>query len=176
RRHTRSDRDWSSDVCSSDLGPGAEPNNADEILISPDSDRVLAQVGNYVYLVTLPLIGGQTPVVNVSDPSSAAFPTKRLTRIGGDFIGWTSDGRQAFWSIGRSFLKWDPAVADSMDKVKARADSIRADSLKGDAFKALADSVQKRLKARSDSLSKQPAYEPRRVDVAIRVPRDIPRG
>src|SRR5437773_2465344 len=154
-------------------GPGAEPNNADEILISPDSDRVLAQVGNYVYLVTLPLIGGQTPVVNVSDPSSAAFPTKRLTMIGGDFIGWTGDGRQAFWSIGRSFLKWDPAAADSMDKVKARTDSIRADSLKGDAFKALADSVQKRLKARSDSLSKQPAYEPRRVDVAIRVPPDV---
>jgi len=157
-------------------GPGAEPNNADEIIISPDSDRVLAQVGNYVYLVTMPLIGGQTPVVNVSDPSSAAFPTKRLTMIGGDFLGWTNDGRLAFWSIGRSFLKWDPVVADSMDKVKQRTDSIRADSLKGDSFKALADSVQKRLRARSDSLSKQPAYEPQRVDVAIRVPRDIPRG
>jgi len=38
--------------------------------------------------------------------------------IGGDFIGWTNDGRQAFWSIGRSFLKWDAAAADSMDKVK----------------------------------------------------------
>ncbi len=157
-------------------GPGAEPNNADEIIISPDSERVLAQVGNYVYLVTMPLIGGQTPAVNVSDPSSAAFPTKRLTMIGGDFIGWTNDGRQAFWSIGRSFLRWDPAVADSMDKVKARTDSIRADSLKGDAFKALADSVQKRLRARADSLAKQPAYEPVRLDVAIRVPRDIPRG
>src|SRR5439155_1701809 len=83
------------------------------------------------------------------DPSSAAFPTKRLTMIGGDFIGWTNDGRQAFWSIGRSFLRWDPAVADSMDKVKARTDSIRADSLKGDAFKALADSVQKRLRVRA---------------------------
>jgi len=157
-------------------GPGAEPNNADEIIISPDSDRVLALVGNYIYLVTLPLIGGQTPVVNVSDPSSAAFPTKRLTMIGGDFVGWTNDGRQAYWSIGRSFLKWDPAVADSMDKVKARSDSIRADSLKTDAFKALADSVQKRLRSRSDSLAKQPAYDPLRVDVAIRVPRDIPRG
>ncbi len=157
-------------------GPGAEPNNADEIIISPDSDRVLAQVGNYIYLVTLPLIGGQTPVVNVSDPSSAAFPTKRLTMIGGDFVGWTNDGRQAFWSIGRSFLKWDPAVADSMDKIKARTDSIRADSLKTDAFKALADSVQKRLRARSDSLAKQPAYEPQRVDVTVNVPRDIPRG
>ncbi len=157
-------------------GPGAQPDPAGEIIIHPDSDRVLAQVGNYVYSVTLPFIGGETPTVNVSDPSSSAFPTKRLTMVGGDFIGWTSSGRQAYWSIGRSFLRWDPAVADSMDKVKQRTDSIRGDSLKTDAFKALADSVQKRLRARSDSLSKQPAYEPQRVDVAIRVPRDVPQG
>jgi hypothetical protein len=63
-----------------------------------------------------------------------------------------------------------------MDKLKARTDSIRGDSLKGDAFKALADSVQKKMRSRADSLSKQPAYEPQRVDVAINVPRDIPRG
>jgi Tol biopolymer transport system component len=157
-------------------GPGAQPNLAGEIVISPDSDRVLAQVGNYVYLVTLPVIGGETPVVNVSDPSASAFPTKRLTMIGGDFVGWTNNGRLAYWSIGRSFLRWDPAVADSMDKIKQRTDSIRADSLKTDAFKALADSVQKRLRSRSDSLAKQPAYDPSRVDVAIRVPRDVPQG
>jgi hypothetical protein len=157
-------------------GPGSEPNNADEILISPDSDRVLVTIDNYVYIVTMPVIGGQTPAVNISDPASAAFPVKRLTMIGGEFTGWTSDGRQAYWSAGRSFLKWDPVVADSMDKIKQRTDSIRADSLKGDAFKALADSVQKRMRARSDSLSKQPAYEPQRVDVTINVPRDVPRG
>ena len=157
-------------------GPGAEPDPAGEIIIAPDSERVLALVGNYVYLVTMPMVGGQTPTVNVADPSSAAFPTKRLTMVGGDFVGWTPDGRQAYWSIGRSFLRWDPAVADSMDRMKQRADSIRADSLKTDAFKALADSVQKRLRARSDSLGKQPAYEPQRIDVAIRVPRDVPQG
>ena len=157
-------------------GPGAEPNIADEILISPDSDRVLVTIDNYVYIVTMPVIGGQTPAVSISDPSAAAFPVKRLTMIGGEFTGWTTDGRQAYWSAGRSFLKWDSAVADSMDKVKQRTDSIRADSLKGDAFKALADSVQKRVRARSDSLSKQPAYEPQRVDVTINLPRDTPRG
>ena len=157
-------------------GPGAEPDPAGEIIIAPDSDRVLALVGNYVYLVTMPMVGGQTPTVNVSDPSSAAFPTKRLTMVGGDFIGWTPDGRQAYWAIGRSFLRWDPVMADSMDRMKQRTDSIRADSLKTDAFKALADSVQKRLRGRSDSLGKLPAYEPQRVDVAIRVPRDVPQG
>jgi Tol biopolymer transport system component len=157
-------------------GPGAEPEPAGEILISPDSDRVVAQVGNYVYLVTLPLVGGQTPTINVSDLSSAAFPAKRLTMIGGDFIGWTGDGRRAYWSIGRSFFRWDPAVADSAEKVKTRADSLRADSLKSDSAKALPDSVQKRLKARSDSLAKLPAYEPVRVDITLRTARDVPRG
>lgn len=157
-------------------GPGAEPDPAGEIVISPDSDRVLALVGNYVYLVTVPLVGGQTPTVNVSDPSAAAFPAKRLTMIGGDFVGWTPDARRAYWSIGRTFLQWDPTVADSMDRLKTRVDSLRADSLKSDSTKALPDSVQKRLKARSDSLTKLPAYEAQRVDVAIRVPRDVPQG
>lgn len=157
-------------------GPGAQPDPAGEIIINPDSSKVLALVGNYVYSVTLPYIGGETPTINVSDPSSSAFPTKRLTMVGGDFVGWTNDGKRAYWSIGRSFLRWDPVIADSLDKVKQRADSIRADSLKTDAFKALADSVQKRLRARSDSLSKQPAYEPERINVAIRVARDVPKG
>jgi len=157
-------------------GPGSQPDPAGEIIISPDSSKVLALVGNYVYSVTLPYIGGETPAINVSDPSSSAFPTKRLTMVGGDFVGWTNDGKQAYWSIGRSFLRWDPVVADSMDKIKQRTDSIRGDSLKTDAFKALADSVQKRLRSRSDSLSKQPAYEPDRINVAIRVPRDVPKG
>jgi len=157
-------------------GPGAEPDPAGEIVISPDSDRVLALVGNYVYLVTLPFVGGPTPTVNVSDPSAAAFPTKRLTMVGGDFVGWTPDARRAYWSIGRTFLQWDPAVADSMDRMKTRVDSLRADSLKSDSVKALPDSVQKRLKARADSLGKLPAYEPQRVDVSIRVPRDVPQG
>ena len=157
-------------------GPGSQPDPAGEIIINPDSSKVLALVGNYVYSVTLPMIGGETPSINVSDPGSSAFPAKRLTMIGGDFVGWTNDGKQAYWSIGRSFLRWDPAVSDSMDKVKQRTDSIRADSLKTDAFKALADSVQKRLRSRSDSLSKQPAYEPERINVAIRVARDIPKG
>src|SRR5206468_3860064 len=35
RRHTRSDRDWSSDVCSSDLSPQAFEKVVDRLLASP---------------------------------------------------------------------------------------------------------------------------------------------
>jgi Tol biopolymer transport system component len=155
-------------------GPGSEPSPADEIIVSPDTDRVLAQVGNNVFLVTLPEVGGETPSINVSDPSSAAFPVRRLTRIGGDFIGWAPDGKSAYWSIGRSFFRYQIATADSAEKIKIVADSVRADSLKPDSARGWKpDSA---FRARVDSLKKQPAYEPPRVDVAIRVARDVPRG
>jgi Tol biopolymer transport system component len=155
-------------------GPGSEPSPADEIIVSPDTDRVLAQVGNNVFVVTLPEVGGETPSINVSDPSSAAFPVKRLTRIGGDFIGWAPDGKSAYWSIGRSFFRYQIATADSAEKIKVVADSVRADSLKPDS--AHGWKPDSAFRARVDSLKKQPAYEPPRVDVAIRVARDVPRG
>jgi len=152
--------------------PDAQPFPADEILIAPDSGRVLATASNYVYLVTLPLVGATPPAINVSDTSAAPFPVHRLTRVGGDFIGWASDGRTVHWSIGRSFFRYAPALGDSLAKLKARADSIRADSLK-QATKEKPDSV---AKARVDSLAKLPAYDAERVDVTIRVRRDVPRG
>ncbi len=60
-----------------DPRPGFEPQPADEILISPDTDRVIAQTSNNVYIVTLPLVGGPTPTISISDTSSAAFPIRR---------------------------------------------------------------------------------------------------
>jgi len=152
--------------------PNPEPFPADEILIAPDSARVLATSSNYVYLVTLPLVGATPPAINVADTAAAAFPVHRLTRVGGDFIGWMPDGKTVYWSVGRSFFRYDPAVGDSLAKVKVRVDSVRADSLK-QATKEKSDSAGK---ARVDSLAKLPAYEAERVDVTIRVPRDVPRG
>jgi Tol biopolymer transport system component len=157
-------------------GSGSEPDPADEIIVSPDTSRVLALQGNNVYIVTLPMVGGETPTINVSNPKSAPFPVARLTRIGGDFIGWSADGKLATWSIGASFFRWDAVVADSMQRAKAVTDSIRGDSLK----KAEADSTRPKpdsaAKARVDSLTKLPAYEGLRTDVVIRVPRDVPHG
>ncbi|HWH04295.1 MAG TPA: amidohydrolase family protein [Gemmatimonadales bacterium] len=155
-------------------GPGSEPATADEIIINPDSDQVLAAAGNNVYLVTLPEVGGAPPSINISDPSSASFPVKRLTTIGGDFIGWAPDGKRVFWSIGRSFFRYQPAVADSLEKAKVVQDSLRTESLKGDTLaNGKPDTV---AKARVDSLNKKPAYEADRTDVTIKVARDVPKG
>ena len=41
--------------------PTPQPQNADEILVSPDGDRALAQVDNNIFVVDLPMIGAQAP-------------------------------------------------------------------------------------------------------------------
>ncbi len=151
--------------------PGAEPNSADEILMAPDSQRVVALVNNYVYLVDLPKTGQRPLTISIADPKSALFPARRLTSIGGDFIGWGSDGRSVTWSLGRSFFRYRIPAADSATALKVSADSARSDSVKQ--LGAKADSA---FKARVDSLNKLPAYTADRLNLVIKVGRDVPKG
>jgi Tol biopolymer transport system component len=152
----------------------AEPDPAQEIRISPDGRRAAAEAGNRIYLVSLPRIGGQVPEVNIASPKDEeAFPAKRLTRVGGDFVNWSGDGKYIEWSIGRSYFRYDPIVGDSLDRLKTSADSARADSLEKMEGAGKADTA---AKSRADSIAKLPGYEGERVDVTIRAPRDVPRG
>ncbi len=151
--------------------PGAEPNTADEILIAPDSQKVMALVNNYIYLIDLPKTGQRPLSVNIADPKAAIFPAQRLTQVGGDFIGWAGDSRSVTWSLGRSFFRYRMPVADSLARLKLSADSARADSVKS--LGAKADSA---FKARVDSLAKAAAYQADRLDIVLRVPRDVPKG
>ena len=153
---------------------GADPDPAEEIRVSPDGKRAVADIGNRVYLVSLPRIGRQVPEVNVTTPKEeAAFPAKRLTRVGGDFVNWSADGKYVEWSIGRSYFRYDPVVGDSLDRLKTSADSARADSLEKMEAAGKADTA---AKARADSIAKLPGYEGERLDITIKAPRDVPRG
>lgn len=152
-------------------GPGGAGSNPtpDEVLLSPAGDRALVYANRNVYLITVPPVGGEVPTVSVS--ASSVVPTRRLTRVGGDFIGWSVDGRTAHYSIGRSFFQYDVVVADSMVRdslVRARAaatPAARPDSA------ARADSAQGARPSRP-----APAYEARRIDVEIVVAKDKPSG
>jgi Tol biopolymer transport system component len=170
------------------------PTPASEILISPDGDRALVQADNHVFLVSIPMVGGQTPTVSVASPGSAAVPVRRVTRVGGDFPGWTRDGRRLFYSIGHAFFSYDVAAADSL----VRDSTIRADSAKragggkggagGDSTRARSDTARAGQRAGAnvaltdsaaagDTAKKaKPAYEPDRTDVLITVRRDRPSG
>jgi Tol biopolymer transport system component len=145
-------------------GPAAPP---EEVILSPDGTRALVYANRNVYMITVPPVGGEAPTISVA--ASSSVPTWRLTRIGGDFIGWRQDGAVAHFSIGRSFFLYDLAMADSLraDSVaRARADSART--------RPPADSAGA---ARADSMPRvRTAYEPHRVDIEITARKDKPRG
>jgi imidazolonepropionase-like amidohydrolase/Tol biopolymer transport system component len=141
-------------------GPGA-PGTPDEVMISPDGNRAVVRSDRNVFMITVPPVGGTPATVSIG--SGSAVPTTRLTRVGGDFVGWGAVGRTAFYSIGKSFFQWDVALADSLMR-----DSVsRAEA---------ASSGARQDSARADTTRRGPAYEPFRVDVAITARKDRPAG
>ena len=139
--------------------PGAQgpPPPANLVLMAPVGDEALAQVGNDLYVVTVPLVGGATPSISVANPETAAFPARRLTDIGGQFPVWSADGRRVHWSIGNAHVVYD------LDRARAFDDSVRA---------------ARRSGAPAPDSAARPArgYEPveRRITVTAR--RDMPQG
>ena len=143
-------------------GPNARPRRASQLEVSPDGNRVLAQVDNKIFVLPLPVTGGQTPTVSVEQPNNSVVPFRRLSRIGGDFLGWTADSKGVYYSLGRSFFQYDVG----------RADSLAADSAaKAPPRPARAENAENAGAARG-----KPVYEPSRTDVTITVPKDRPSG
>jgi Tol biopolymer transport system component len=148
--------------------PGAEqPNNASLVMMAPAGDRAVAQVNSDLYIVTVPLVGGETPTVNVANPENAAFPATKLTVVGGQFPAWSADGSKVHWSIGNAHFVYD------IERARAFADSVRtareaAAAERGDAQQDTAADA-----AEADSAA---TYEPLERRIVIRAPRDTPEG
>jgi Tol biopolymer transport system component len=159
--------------------PGAtQPIQASLVMMAPSGDQAVAQVVNDLYVVTVPVVGGETPTVSVGDPSSASFPARKLTEVGGQFPAWGADGRTVHWAIGNSHFAFD------LERARAAEDSVRdARRLAGipdpvppaPVDSAGQDTVTTPL-TRTGTTSPEPAYRPRETRVTIRAPRDLPDG
>ncbi|MEP7347157.1 MAG: amidohydrolase family protein, partial [Gemmatimonadaceae bacterium] len=130
-------------------GPNQQPRQANDIQISPDGTRALVEIDNKLYLMPMVITGGATPTVSVNQGANAAIPARRITRTGGDFMGWGADGQSFYYSLGKSFFLYDLAAAET----------------------AIRDSV-----AKGSAAEKRPAYEATRKDVVLSVPKDKPSG
>ena len=153
--------------------PGAQgpPPTPDEVILSPDGKRALVRANRNVYMITVPPVRGVVPTISAA--SSSSVPTWRVTKVGGDFIGWTSDSQAAYFSIGRSFFLHDIASqseVDAANRAKAETEAERA---------AAAPSTEKPAAGQKPPAPpKIPTleYEPHRVDVEIVVDKDKPQG
>ena len=170
--------------------PGSDgpPPSPDEVILSPDGRRALVRASRNVFMITVPPVAGTAPTIAVTSPSTV--PTWRLTKVGGDFIGWTPDSRAAYFSIGRSFFLHDIATqaeVDAANRAKADADAARAaaapaekaeDAPAGDEPAAEAPAADAKPQDKPSEEPKIPTleYEPHRVDVEIVVDKDKPEG
>lgn len=140
-----------------------KPDAADRVRMSPDGDQAMIQTGYDVYVVTVPQVGGDAPVVSVQDPSASAVPARRLTDIGGEFATWSNDGKSVIWAMGSALFTYDLSAAAAFDR------QLQADK------KALEGDTTSVGKARLDSLSKK-RFEPTEQKIEVRANRDIPQG
>jgi Tol biopolymer transport system component len=129
--------------------PGGPP--AGLIMMAPRGDYALAQVGNDIYSVLLPQIGGPAPVVSVANVMTAPVPVRKLTDIGGEFPSWSSDGQRVHWAMGNALATYDLSRAQAIDDSVRAATQARKDS--AHYARTVIDSL-KAVRARGDSITK----------------------
>ena len=139
------------------------PATPEEVVLSPDGSRALVRVNRNVYMIAVPPPTGDVPTLSVT--ATSAVPTSRLTRVGGDFVGWRNDGAVAYYSIGKSLFQHDVALADSLHADSATKARQRES---GGAPPAAQDTA---ARGKPNAV-----YEPFRVDVVITARKDKPRG
>ena len=118
------------------------PSNANTILISPLGKSAIAQVNNNIYFVTIPQTG-KSVEISVADAKNAAFPSKLLTEVGGEFPSWEANGKTIHWSLGAAHFTYDIDASytfdDSLAIAKKIEDAIKKDTTKKDSLAKKAD-------------------------------------
>ncbi len=139
-------------VVGKNLTQAPQPPAARDVRISPTGKQALALVNDQLYLLAVPVTGGDAPTINVSSP---AVPLKKLTDIGADSFAWADDGKTITWSLGSSYFR-QPVATVTFDAPAPDAD----------------DGAEK--PAESKPAREKPKYEEIAVD--IEVPRHTPTG
>ncbi len=149
---------------SGDLEPAPQAPPAGIILMAPRGDMALAQVGNDVYTVQVPVTGGAVPTVSVAQVQGGPVPVRKLNDVAAEFPVWGADGRTIHWALGNALFSYN------LDRAKGVEDSLKAvEKAKADSTKratAAADSLKK-LQTRSDSLTKANAAVPDSIRVTL---------
>lgn len=143
--------------------PGQEQRTrASVIRMAPRGDRALAAVDNDLYVVTVPIVGGDTPTISIANLSNTAFPARKLTEIGGQFPAWSADGRTVHFSIGNAHFVYDLDAAEAFEDSVAAVERAEADPDEADED--------------SDDDDEGEGYEPAETRVLIQAQRDVPQG
>jgi Tol biopolymer transport system component len=144
--------------------PNAEQaTNATDVIMGPNGEQAIAEAQHHMYLLTVPVKGGEAPTVALASPDSAAVPVRKLTTVGGEFMAWADDGKSVTFALGRTLFKYDLAAA------KAAEDAERQKTEKSGTPPA-------EPKPGDTPPRKKPAYEPVATEVVVEAQRSKPSG
>jgi imidazolonepropionase-like amidohydrolase/Tol biopolymer transport system component len=143
---------------------GGQGQAASLVLMAPRGDQALAQVNSDLYLVTVPVIGGAEPRIQVGGAADAsAWPTRRITDIGAQFPAWSTDASRVHWSMGNAHVIYDVARGRAFD-----------DSVRNARRTAPRDSAG--ATPAPAATTPAPTFKPQEFRIRLTAPRDIPRG
>lgn len=151
----------------------ADPGPADDVVMGPDGEHALVTSEYKVYVVTIPMVGGDTPPsISISSPDSASVPVRKLTSVGGEFIDWAEKGKAITWSMGRTFFRWDVAAADAAFE-KERTEKKKAEEAEKDTARK---DAEKKDAEKKDEGRKKPPYEATETEIVVEGARTKPSG
>ncbi|MEP2669919.1 MAG: amidohydrolase family protein [Cyclobacteriaceae bacterium] len=153
--------------------PKKEPSNAAVIKMAPVGDKALAQINNEIYVVEIPMVGGETPKISVADADKAQFPARKLTNLGGEFASWSPNGKVVYFTLGNALFTYDLDSAEAKEleiKKKKAEEEKKKKEEKKDESKTDGDKEKDKDKDKDES------YKPAELRIRVKVQRDIPSG
>ncbi len=93
-----------------------EPVPAENVKASPDGQWVLAQVMNQLYVIGMPVVGGEAPTVDVAThvrAREAADGHREQTTL-----HWADDGKTITWAVGATVVSGQPLGATAFEPPK----------------------------------------------------------
>lgn len=148
--------------------PKKEPSDADLIRISPTGGKALAKINNEIYVVNVPVTGGETPKISVAETDKSQFPSRKLTTLGGEFPSWSADGKLVYFTLGNALFTYnlDSAMAKDLEIRKKEAEKEKKKE----------EGAKEEKKDELEDKDKDDQYKPAELRIKVKVEKDIPTG
>ena len=138
---------------------------------APKGTYALAQINNDIYVVTVPYLGAKGAKINVKDASKAAFPSRKLTKFGGQFPSWDPSGQVVYWTLGKTLFRYDITTAEAVEKAQ-KEEAKEKEKVEKDVASAETEEGNDDEKEKD----KIEDYQAKELDVTVKANRAIAKG
>ena len=151
---------------------GGSGARASWIMMAPEGDQAIAAVVNDLFVVTVPQVSDEAASISVANPDRAAFPSKQLTDIGGQFPAWAWDASKVHWAIGNAHVVWDFDDEKAFNDAKAATEEAEEEAQNEKNEEE--EEVEETDETKKDDAPK--TYKPVENRIEVIAERDTPEG